>query len=457
MEKLRVGLPEGIEVISPAKNKSDNKEVGLYPDRIYCKCINENEYNLSEIIGKIKSEYGDELNVNTEYFNVYAVVVEADSNYEAIKKLNEKLDFLELYKTAISEEAEKSIRKLVFKKSNSELFNIALNKPVFPVDTLAQIASAALVDVSEFEYVLSKWEDDFKKEDELIKTLKERFGKDFKTPYKYICIVHADGDNMGNIITHASNNNAEISEKLIAFGAEACEIIKSYKGMPIYAGGDDLLFIAPVLTGANTTIFDLLKEVDNLYVKKGLTAYKGEKDGKETSTSMSYGISITYYKYPLYEALNMSRSLLFDVAKNVENKNAIAWTLQKNSGSTVIGSFSKSNTELYEAFEKLMQSINDKVDNNLVSAVAHKIKSSEKLLGFFMKETVNDLRLEAFFEKTLEYNSKNKEEQKYLDAVKTLLTKVCQSAEDMESAINIMYGMLRTAKFIKGLEEDKDE
>ena len=457
METLRAGLPKEIEIFSPAENKSGKNGVGLYPDRMFCKYPDDKELELGKTISDIKAAYAKDLGIDADYFNVYAVVLNAESDSLAIKKLNEKLDFLELYNTAVSEDAEKTIRELIFNKESFRLFKIDSDKTKFLKSTLAQISSAQLADKDGFKYDLSKWEDDFKKEDALIKILKDRFCDEFITPHKYICVVHADGDNMGNIVTHPLNNIAELSGKLIEFASEACEIIKVHKGMPIYAGGDDLLFISPVITGENTTIFDLIKDIDKLYDEKGLTKYKGKKNGKETTTSMSYGISITYYKYPLYEALNMSRSLLFDVAKNVENKDAIAWSLQKNSGSAISGKLSKSNKKLYEAFEGLIISINDKIDNNLVTAVAHKIKASEVLLELFMEKSVDEVRLDAFFEKTLEYESKNDDEKKYLKAVRELFIEVCKSVKSVKSAVEIMYGMLRTAKFVKGLEEDKDE
>jgi CRISPR/Cas system-associated protein Cas10 (large subunit of type III CRISPR-Cas system) len=43
---------------------------------------------------------------------------------------------------------------------------------------------------------------------------------------------------------------------------------------------------------------------------------------------MSFGISVNYEKYPLYEA----RGLLFDTAKKMGGKNAIAVSVRKHSG-----------------------------------------------------------------------------------------------------------------------------
>jgi CRISPR-associated protein Cmr2 len=200
----------------------------------------------------------------------------------------------------------------------------------------------------------------------------------------------------------------------------------------------------------------------------------------ELCPSMSYGVSVTYYKYPLYEALNLSRDLLFKKAKNVAQKNAIAWTLQKGSGSAFSGEFSKNNAGLSNAFYRLIDSIDaTSIDGNMVSAVAHKLKENQALLQLFMGKPDEMERLNAFFDVTLEYKSKKIAEKAYLDATRGLLPITYQVSKNKVLSVNVkrknkkddkkiieeisndaldnMYGMLRTAKFIKGLEEDKDE
>lgn len=97
------------------------------------------------------------------------------------------------------------------------------------------------------------------------------------------------------------------------FGESACTLINNYGGLPIYAGGDDLLFIAPVCGKESKTIFDLIEEIDKEYKEKIQDMVEERINIK---TSMSYGISIIYYKYPLYEAWEIARNMLFGVAKN---------------------------------------------------------------------------------------------------------------------------------------------
>ena len=502
MKMLINEIPDTENILSPATGVTD-KSVGLFPDRLFYK----SELGIdsfSKLIGKVKGEFALELKILQDYFNVYAVEIEAKSDSEAIKVLNEELDYLELYNVAYNiknKDISEEVRSLIFKKKDSKLFELAeLSNNQLEVDTLAEIASSQLRSIHGTVYDVcvkeSKICEEREGKDCIIKDLKKKFPNNkkkmnpnnFITPHKYVCVVYADGDNIGKACTSINGDKLkDLSQLLLNFGTKACKNIRDFQGMPIYAGGDDLLFISPVISGKKEeeqTIFDLIKTLDSTFKEEVTKIFEWkDKEGKDLQKpSMSFGVSITYYKYPLYEALNISRDLLFGKAKHVDGKNAIAWTLQKNSGSAVNGQFSKTTNEkgepngVYKKFIALLESINVSMDENFVSAVPHKIQASEVLLGTLMgdsKKTFQPERLAAFFDNTLERKSKNKIEKAYLEAVEELLPAIHQSLLEtngkkkdkdrtIESEIIIetvenMYGILRTAKFIKGLEEDKDE
>jgi CRISPR-associated protein Cmr2 len=475
MEKLRAEIPEDA-IISPAtRGNKDIGDVGLYPDRIYFKNPG-NGWDINKVIDCVKVNYADEIVICADYFRIYAVEIEADGDEDIIKKLNERLDCLELCNIALPQDTENS----VFNSIIGNKIWTKYHKSGKQIETLAEIASAQLEQIDENGYKKclsqNKGQDN---EDKLIKELKNKFPEKFITPHKYICIVHADGDNIGTIAGSVTIEELKtLSQRLLKFGDKACESIKQYQGFPIYAGGDDLLFIAPVVSGKEETrtIFDLIKQIDDDFKETKVSEITGKDNkGNTLVPAMSYGISITYYKYPLYESLEMSRNLLFGISKELKKKdekgkdtdeklkNAIAWTLQRGSGATVTGVFSKGSEnskdseKLYEAYQSLIKSINVKTDKNLVSAVAHKIKNNEELLGLFMGTANQDERLVAFFKNYLEYETKKADEKIYLDAVKGLFKVLQSTTNNIKETTKIIYAMLRTAKFIKGLEDDKDE
>ena len=477
MESLIKEIKDIATVMSPGILSINNTGVGLYPDRLFCKNCQYNFNKIVEIINNTKNKYATDVGIFVDYFKTYAIEIEAENDGQAIEKLNKKLDFLELYNLAISDAAESSVRKLITTKWNSQLFQLATGKSKKEIELLSEIASAQLEQIDPIAYnrclIESKKEEEKSGKDVFIKLLKEEFNEKFKTPHKYICLVHADGDNIGTIVnTLDASKLTDFSNGFLNFGQKACLSIKKFNGLPIYVGGDDLLFIAPVIsndeTGKEITIFDLIDWINTDFKNAKIPEITGVDPitKKTLIPSMSYGISITYYKYPLYEALKMSRELLFDVAKELrENrlkngekiKQAIAWTLRKGNGSNVNGVFSKKEAQLSLAFNNLILSINTKTDPNLISTVAHKIKLNEALLEIILQDVNQTTRLDAFFEKTLEYSNKKKSEKDYLDSVKKLLLESYTITNNIDETIKTVYTMLRTVKFIKGLEEDKDE
>ena len=198
-----------------------------------------------------------------------------------------------------------------------------------------------------------------------------------------------------------------------------------------------------------------------------------------------------YYKFPLYEALKSAQHLLFGVAKDVDGKNAIAWHLQKNSGSSFSGAFSKTN--VLHSFEKVI--LSSSVKDSIVSAVSHKIRENQALLQLWLNDTSYRQRNLNFFKKYMDYDEKDGYKQSILDLldnlyeiyqllleekdkgidkdakngkIKLLPTDKANGVFSLEAKVNylkqsnrdelfkMIYSMIRTAKFISG-EEVIDE
>lgn len=150
----------------------------------------------------------------------------------------------------------------------------------------------------------------------------------------YYAVVSADADGMGNFLKAINDDDIpEFSGCCLEYSKAASKIIGDYGGMTIYAGGDDLLFLAPVKNGEKN-IFDLCAEIAGKFNE---ILVNHERDGikifeESPIPTVSFGISIKYKSYPLYEALEESRTQLFGVAKNFSGKNCIAVQLEKHSG-----------------------------------------------------------------------------------------------------------------------------
>lgn len=452
-------------IISPALFDPDEKNgVGLYPDRVFVKGVDLSYDAIEEVLIK----FAVDLELDSDYFNLMMVSGEYEKDTDAIKDLNLKLDCMELFNMATDKnDADNKVRELITLKSDSQLFDDAFGANKFSIETLGEIAAIELSDCQEWKDFQQTITSDDKEISEKAygKLPKEKL----KSYHKYICVVQADGDNVGKTVSHSQLNDGkvkEISEALLQYGKKAKKAIKDYGGFPIYAGGDDLLFIAPVVGEDHSNIFQLLEKIDESFknVKEAVDNQSLEDvNGKCIQASLSFGISITYYKYPLYEALENARHLLFVVAKDTRRfpaKNAIVVDWRKHSGSSFCVELSGDNSDLKVAFEAVLEA--SAVEESVVSAVSHKIRESEGLLGLWLGKNDTDSRNGNFFQKYMEHNP-NKDEKdktnsdKYKDAALELLNKLfTANYTDINKLTKNMYAMLRLAKFISG-EEVKDD
>lgn len=463
MKRIVMSIQNKGVIISPATIDGTEKNgIGLYPDRVFVKGGELSFADIQEVLIK----YAVDLGLNPDYFNVMMVDGEYNQDSAAIKELNRQLDVMELFDMAGYSSESVKVRELIGLKYDSKLFEDALGKKDFPIETLAEIAAVELKDGNaNWEKFVEVAKSDDKK---ISEKAFDSLPKDKLNSYhKYICVVQADGDNVGKTVSHSQLQDGkvnEISNALLEFGKDATDKIKTYGGLPIYAGGDDLLFIAPVVGKDHTNIFQLLEKLnsDSFGKVKALVDKQRLKNenGENIHASLSFGVSITYYKYPLYEALESARHLLFDVAKDKKkfpDKNSIVVDWRKHSGGAFAMQFSKSKEELKKAFDNMIIASEKKVEESVVSAVAHKIKENEGVLGLWIGKDDAVERNGNFFQKYLEHNLNKEEDKKtasdlYKDAALDLLNELFKTETDISQLTRTMYGMLRMAKFINGEE-----
>lgn len=145
----------------------------------------------------------------------------------------------------------------------------------------------------------------------------------------YFAVVQSDGDNMGKLASRLTTAEelTEFSKRCASYLGNAVKEIQSYGGMVIYAGGDDLLFLAPCVGQDGTLLLELLQKIDEC-CRQVFSHY--EKLCQDAPPAVSFGVSIQYHKFPLREALGRASHYLFAVAKR-GGKNAVALHLEKHS------------------------------------------------------------------------------------------------------------------------------
>lgn len=440
-------------------------KAGFFPDRlIFEPCDDKDVFvELEEIwLGIIKcisKEIANTLGENQEkaeeyinnYFQVYYVEKEISKEQNIIFTLSNYLDILELQEKIIPKEDEnyliKFLRNEHIKKSFLTFDAYGKKDNIISTDAYGKegefisTSEIAVKDLNLSKDTLKKCLEADKKDDE-----------DFYTPlkninnyHKYLAIVQADGDNISKVIESIKDYN-NFSEKLFKYSKEAVKLIKNYGGIPVYAGGDDLLFFAPVVNDSKN-IINLIETISKAFDKN--FAQKVEVDNY--NTTLSFGVTIVYHKYPLYEALESSRELLFNNAKKFKiknsekvelKKNAICFRVIKHSGQ-VFGTEMNKSSNSYNLFLKLLEKIISK-EGNFLSSLQYRLKQDEEIIKEAIKvEELKDLK--GYFANN--FKKEMVEHEEFFDEVRKLIIRTYEEIGE-ENFVNTVYSCLRFIKFI---------
>lgn len=335
-----------------------------------------------------------------------------------------------------------------------------------------------------FSNLTKKSDEDLDDEEKIIASIKSAFKNDFLNRHKYFSIIHADGDNVGKLISAMEANGADLhqlSTALNSFTDKAVNLLVEYGAFPVYSGGDDLLFFAPVAnslvndnlayrTAAHGSIFGnnlffLLSKLNEIF-KKSLSQLVDNYPNIDP-VSLSFGVNVGYYKHPMKEILTeSSRSLLY--AKKQPGKNHIAIKVQKHSGKTFDFGF-KQEGELYENFLSLSAASNNG-DDKFLNSVMYKLEDqknviaeicdSKEALKLFFDENFNEevhgkyadffsklvtFTIELFKESNFPKITDTKSEEQKDKRVKTL-----------EATMDKMYSALRFVHFLNAKDSDDE-
>lgn len=222
---------------------------------------------------------------------------------------------------------------------------------------------------------------------------------------KYYAFVAADGDSMGKTLEKLVQDPSNPADKTLEKFSQAClhyteqaaQLINEFSGMTIYAGGDDLLFLAPLENKEGKSIFELCYDIQKCFrntINKEINHDKKE-DLKTGVPTLSFGIAMQYYKFPLYEALAKARNLLDDAKKTAGiRKDSMSVQLTKHSGQTVKFELSNEERGFVKAF--IEEPYNDtKTINSIVFAINTYRPVFETLQTLAQQEKINR---EAFIE-----------------------------------------------------------
>ncbi|MCR4665408.1 MAG: hypothetical protein K5660_08595 [Paludibacteraceae bacterium] len=280
-----------------------------------------------------------------------------------------------------------------------------------------------------------------------------------RRPYeRYIAIIYADGDSMTTALSKVKTS--DLSEALFEFNKSAVNIINGFDGQPVFVGGDDLFFFAPIFHKGKS-IFRLLQDLDEAF-------HQALKKKNIDGPTLSFGVSVTYYKFPMSEAVILSQKLL-GFAKGRETlennrfeksvfgrKNNVLFSVQKHSGHTRAALLHKGCTKTLELFNNMADKYtrlsvgNDDNGNKMLSSVMHNLREHEPVLFNAIHD--KDL-LKNYFANY--YNEDGHDSYRnFFCELADLLYVACAEYGDEYSALDLSYSLLQ---FIHLVNSKRDE
>lgn len=489
--------------------KNQKMGVGLFPDRIIvnAEILKGKDFETeikSKIIDELANLMGDTQGFLKNYLRIDWCFCEVKESENPIKIAAAYLESAELQPRIVSSFDLKLENKngSTLQANVLKLFMKAVNKNGFlkehyqekdvnnteRFESLVEISTRELWkkdDAVKSKYIklvnqyLWKDDEDVDSDGDFVKALQKDFKDDFKTYHKYVCVVKADGDGIGKLITGFTANDkiaqiGNLSKGLLEWGLEVKDTIRKYGGVPIYVGGDDLLFFAPICNSYSTTasqnIFSLLKQIKKSFEDKFETNWSTNGGDK---VSLSFGLSITYYKFPLSEAIEKAGKLLTLTKDASNNSNGekggkLAISFLKNSGSTFDFELKlKEDDALQMAFGELYNTMTS--DQSFLNGVNFKLRDNQELIE---KLADSESRLLNVFVNVFEEEiipTKRKAKDEYLMVLREFLrlsfnksyhrnknTRQNRMKEGTILAMREVFSAVRFAKFLRGYEELKD-
>ena len=306
-----------------------------------------------------------------------------------------------------------------------------------------------------------------KPDSDSIKTLEDISSQNVKSIERkyqqYYAVLKSDGDSMGEILRSLSSDSEirQYSRTCLSFCAQAADVILAYGGMPIYAGGDDLLALVPVVGQNDSSVFALIETLRTTF-NAHFQAEQEQHDGKPT---ISFGVAVQYYKSPLYEALERADDMLRR-AKSSDGKNACFLNLQKHSGQSIQifeCQIDKVPQNLFARLEMLFQSTRQKdAKENVVflASAGYKVKTFERLFHEAIRDKDHRSKILRNLFDNLFDNTDQQQFKSYLAELSVLTELIFNeqegsaSKEDLARCIDLVHSAIRTIHF---MNESKGE
>lgn len=488
--------------------KENTTGTGVYPDRLFAidnnkKIANKISLYQQDIINILVSAAGSEYKAFLEnYLRIYAVsyslpidsTTNLSNNKSDYKNIiwvgNKLLDSIELKEKYFADITNIKLDKIIDDLNGKLLYKDAFgknNQADYQFPSVIEIATNEFdkENSNEYQKLVKQYLKDENNPEaqqnflDALKASTEFNGLRLLPYHKYMVVVQADGDNIGKTIAAIGNKPSLINDFSIAlfeFAKEASiEIDKNYGGKPVYAGGDDLFFFAPLAVQEINperpvnyirTIFDLIRRIDEIFREKIIENEKLKNlySSGVTTPSLSYGVSVIYYKYPLNEAREIADNLLHRAKEKKDDKNKICFKVLRHSGQGFGFTVDKKEPKSFDYFSNVCNKIPE--DAPLLSSLIFKLAPLHAVINDIGNDIENDKqRMHDLFEESFnEPHHKIPDIKNFLNHARDFISQLFidfpddkegmpeYETEERNSNLAKLYSTLR---FLKMLVEDE--
>ena len=207
-------------------------------------------------------------------------------------------------------------------------------------------------------------------------------GEPVGKPVHYAAILKADGDRMGAFLSHANsvNHARKVSRALHGFASRVPEIVRAYRGHAVYAGGDDVLALMPLVQAMDcsrklaTNFTDSLSEIA-----------EEMKVAHEDRPTLSVGLGIGHFMDPLGTLRNRAERAEH-LAKGDSTdapRNALAIKLGIRSGAELRWRARWSDEGAFQALEQMIDAFRN---GNLPTRAAYDLRDIDLRLAWLRED-----------------------------------------------------------------------
>lgn len=447
-----------------------NNSVGLFPDNIiFNSQLLSSEEKIQDIIDKVMNEFANEvasqigknkdkvLDFLKSYFRILPIELDAE---HPIIDITPSLNSLELNPYYVSEIDENYLD--LFLKNINKKKGFLEKKGIPRFESLLEISTNSLTEYNDYQELLNKYNEanqnqEKEGQEDFLKGLKGC--EKFRNYNKYIAFIKADGDKIGKTLQELINEEdvQVFSKKIMNWGIESKKITEHFGAKAIYIGGDDLLIFSPIVNSKEENFLELVQKITEKFNNTDWTKKGGAKP------SLSFGISINYYKEPMLESIEEADDLLKKAKKIGGNSIAVSFT--KHSGSEMPFQIFHTHVKVFNDF---LLSLGTEKEKNLINSVLFKIRENLPLIEVIKND---DTRITNFFENILGldvgigFGEQTKNlfshhlkstsfEGLYKKELKITKYKKRYS-EETELAVNQFFSAIKLAIFMSGLDEIK--